>query len=436
MPIGNGLRPKQNRAALYDDSKVFDDLFLQLIKNAKNSIHVQAYNFPRKIFEELLIARERGVEVYLLLDAVGSLCLGESGASELVAAGINFSWFRGISYKKLFKLGKRLQYKIILIDQEKTLVGGGNILSSYVDSSSSAASLDFMISLEGEIAQELSLYCERVFSSNFGKISFPKNKKISESKAGHDVGLVVNEKLRDRELLSKSYCDIIENAQESIVIINPFFFPRSHFIKKLIAAAKRGVEVRLVLGEYSDWPSWTLASEYLSYHFLKNGIEVYSWDKSILHGKLAIVDKSWMTTASFNSNYKSYQGSLELGVEVFSVTFCAETLERVNKLIATGCKKMQSKESASKFVRLKGALLYLLFSFISNFSLALIFQNTDSSRKTHKIKSYLYILVAFMSLTFGLIGLVIPGIVGFPFIILGVFILSRQVLLNKKSYQG
>lgn len=427
-----------NKVDLLEDGLEYDEIYLDLIKQAKHSIHLQVYIFDvddygKRVFEELLEARKRGVELYILVDAVGSDELEEEHITKLRNSGAHFCRFNGIVVKKLLRWGRRLHHKILLVDQVKAIVGGINIVSPYVDSSFKEPRLDFAVYLEGEITKDLKSYCEDLFVKNYGAVNFSEDRWPLTHSDGFEAQVSVNDWIHRRIQISKDYRKLVDEANDRITIINSYFFPRASFMKKLAHAAKRGVKVRLILAKYSDWPSWILASEFLYYYFLKNGVEIYLWNKSILHGKIATVDGEWSTVGSFNLNYTSYQGNLDMNIDVFSKDFSAQMERRIDELIETGCEKVDAQEFRNQFSLPKRFMYYLLLSFISNFSLAFIFQEDEQNHKIEKVTAITHLILAGICLIIGVIGLLVPGIVGLPFIFLGFFILSRQILLNKKK---
>lgn len=431
-------RSQHNQVNLLEDGKEYDELFLELIRSAESCIHLQVYifdldDFGQRVFDELLTALKRGVSLYILVDAVGSDDLQEEKIRELRDAGAYFCKFNGIQIKKLLRWGRRLHHKVLLVDQVKAIVGGINIVSPYVDRTFKKPRLDFAVYLEGPITRDLKNYCEELFLNNYGHVTFESERWPITHPEGVEAQLSVNDWMNRRVQISKDYMQLVEQAQSHIIIMNSYFFPRHVWMKKLVEAAKRGVRVQLVLAKYSDWPSWILASEYLYSYFLKNGVEIYLWNESILHGKIATVDGEWSTIGSFNLNYTSYQGNLDMNVDVFSKRFAKDMEERFQNIIDTGCEKVDLQRFSNPFSLMKRYFFYLLLSVIQNFSLAFIFQEDETSHDIEKVRRIAHLVVALGSILFGLIGLVVPGIVGIPFLFFGLFLVSRLVLLNKKQ---
>jgi cardiolipin synthase len=438
MKKGGFSITSQNKVDLLYDGAEYDDFFVQLIRSAEYSIHLQVYIFDvddygKLVFDELLNARKRGVELYILVDAIGSDKLTPEHVEKLRTAGAHFTRFNGIVIEKLLRWGRRLHHKILLIDQVKAIVGGINIVSPYVDSNFKAPRLDFAVYLEGPITKDLTNYCEKLFLKTYGSIQFEASRWPLTYSEGLDAKVSVNDWILRRIQISRDYKDLVRNAKDRITIINSYFFPRRSFMKLLADASKRGVKVRLILAKYSDWPSWILASEYLYYYFLKNDVEIYLWDKSLLHGKIATVDGEWSTLGSFNLNYTSYTGNLDMNIDVFSNRFSIDLEKEIDLLIETGCEKVDTQKFRNIFSLPKRFFYYLLLSFISNFSLAFIYQEDKKDYSTGKVTAVVHLVLAAIFLMIGVIGLVVPGIMGLPFLFLSFFIFSRQIILNKKK---
>ena len=100
-----------------------------------------------------------------------------------------------------------------------------------------------------------------------------------------------------------------------------YFLPGIRIINALKKASKNKVKIKLILSGISDLPMTRRATCFLYNKLLHYDIELYEWDKSILHGKAAVIDGYWTTIGSFNLNNLSSYGSLEMNVEINSATF-------------------------------------------------------------------------------------------------------------------
>ncbi len=373
-----------NHIEFLAEGEAYYKSYLDLIQAARESIHLQTYifamdNFGSQVQKSLIQASQRGVKVYLLVDRIGSMNLTDQFANELVEAGVYFCRFNGMQIKWLWQWGRRLHHKVLLVDQMKAIIGGINVISSSFSLKNVVPHLDFAVVLQGNITKGLTIYCQQIFRKAYGKIKFAVSHAEEENfnHPGLKLKISINDWFSRRRQIAKQYEKLIALAKKDILIINPYFFPRRKFMRQLRRAAKRGVRLRLILPKYSDWPSYNLASQYLYAYFLKNGIEIYQWNQSILHGKLACIDRTYSTIGSFNLNYMSYQQNLEMNVDITSQSFTEELSSKIDDWIVTGCKQIDKLDFLNKTTyreRVLRYFLYVIFSLMANFSISLAFR--------------------------------------------------------------
>lgn len=430
---------KNNHVEFYQDGDLYYDKFLTCIRSATTSIHLQTYIFGidsigSRVRDELIMAAKRGVEVCVLVDSIGSRNLTPEAEQVFRNGGIHFSRFNGIQFKWLYRWGRRLHHKILLIDYKEAIVGGINVLDGCIPGSN-IPQLDFAVYLKGPETVALAHYCQHIFKkATKQNIPMTKITDYIHVEHGYDVGISINDWIHGRSKITKQYSRMTVEAQKSITIINSYFFPRKKFMKQLTDAAARGVKVRLILPRYSDWPSYIMASEYLYEYFLKRGVEIYLWNKSVLHGKAATIDESWSTIGSFNLNYTSYQQNLEMNVDIYSPDFTKDLNLKIEEYIADGCEKIDPQAFEEKYtfrVRMSRLFFYLILAIIANFSIGLSFQ--DDHNKEHRFYHILRIIGSILFFILGIMGALLPIIPGFPFFVISFLLVYKQILLNRKT---
>lgn len=357
---------------------------------------------------------------------------------------IYFKRFNSFNFKWFYQWGRRLHHKILIVDQQKAIIGGINVTKSAFVNEQPSKHLDFAVYLEGPILIELTAYCESVFAKANQKFKHKdhfnfkrKNATIfNSSQKLVDLKLSINDWVFRRRQISKRYSSLIDHAEKEITIISSYFFPRKKFINKIILAAQRGVIVRLILPKSSDWPSYILASQYLYLYFLKNNVQIYQWNQSILHAKIAIIDDKYSTLGSFNLNYTSYQQNLEMNIDIESVFFTSHLKNVINELIASGCEQIcieNFKSKATLKIRFFRLWYYLILATIANFSISLIYQEDDNKFHTNKYFSKLRIFSVWLFFVAGLLCLTVSL---FKFVLIFFTISSLliyfQLMFNKR----
>lgn len=321
-----------------------EEYFLRLkkiIQNAQKEIHLQTYIFEddetgNDIANCLKEAAQRNVKVYVLLDAYGSAALPDSFVQDLIHHGILIRFFSPIFSLNNFYLGRRMHHKVLVSDGKLTLIGGINIANKYHGNLESEPWLDYAVQLDCPAAEDLQKLCRDYF---FKKGSSKKIEPIMHSAGRALVGIIQNDWLKNKTEVCDAYTDAILRAKKEIVILGSYFLPGRKMSKALKKASNRGVKITIILAGISDVPLIRRATEHLYSTFLRNHIQIYEWETSVLHGKAAVVDNHWSTIGSFNLNSLSCYGSIEMNVEIYSSGF-AEALRSDFSKVLNGSREI------------------------------------------------------------------------------------------------
>lgn len=341
---------KENNSILLNNNSSFEkvelvhsgeDYFirlLQIISNAKSEIHIQTYTFEYdstglEIAKALKEAASRNVKVYLLLDAYGSVNLPNSFLNELILAGITMRFFSPLFSINNFYIGRRLHHKVVVADAEITLIGGINIGDEYHGSIMKEPWLDFAVQIESSsISKKLQLTCNNIYlKKRRDKIKSIQSNIYIENEAS--VKMLRNDWLKLQNEIHNAYINALKKADKEVIIVAGYFLPGRRLLNELKKTAKKGVRIKIILSGVSDMPIFMRATNYLYSSLLDQGIELVEWKKSVLHGKLMVVDREWSTIGSFNLNHLSSYGSIEMNAEIDSRQFSEKLFNHLMDVI-------------------------------------------------------------------------------------------------------
>ena len=362
-----GLKPNDKIQLIYEADSFYPTM-LDLIRGAKESIHLQTYIFHddsigRQIIEALKSAAARGVKVYLLVDRLGSRALIHKVEAEFKTAGVHFRFFGKFRWLKFFKkeyyIGRRLHHKVLLVDQTKALISGINIGGDFM------GWFDFAVYLEGACCHDVYLVCLRYWPYRI-RARLKKEAEIFAPTGGIPARIINNDNLLRVQLINRSYRSYLKTARKDIFIISSYFFPGSLFIKKLASLQKSGVRVRILCPHFSDVPLIQKAAHHYYAALIKRGVEIYEWLPGVLHGKAAVIDGKILSLGSYNLNYTSHFTNIELNLEIHSESLAADFTQIVEKMMAGNVKKVAAQDlNQSLFNRINCFLAYHAVRLIS-----------------------------------------------------------------------
>ena len=113
------------------------------------------------------------------------------------------------------------------------------------------------------------------------------------------MAFVARDNLLNRRAIEKAYLRAIAHAEREVLLANPYFMPGRKLRRALVQAARRGVRVSLVIGR-KEFVALDYATPFLYDNLLKHGVRIAEYEKTMLHGKVAVVDADWATVGSSN----------------------------------------------------------------------------------------------------------------------------------------
>jgi cardiolipin synthase len=341
-----------NKASLIRGGPEYFELLERLIREARETIHLQVFIISEdetgsRIGKALRDAAKRGVEVYVVVDTFGSRYLSLEYINNLVADGVKFRFFAPLFSSRGLHWGRRMHHKIFLADGKKALVGGINVADKYYGTPEEKAWLDFAVFVEGEICQDIMKVCLNVWKRRFSFKSLFKKKKFNTD-GGVWARIRENDWMRGKNEISSSYKKLFQSAQRDITIVDGYFLPGNKLRRLLRRASDRGVEIRIILTNFSDVPMVKGSTTYLYDWLIRHGVEVYEWRKSVVHAKAVSIDSIWTSIGSHNINFLSEYGLMELNLEIYDKNFTENFNNYVDSLVREGCQKITKDQLRRK----------------------------------------------------------------------------------------
>jgi cardiolipin synthase len=373
----------RNKVRLIRGGKPYFDQLLQMINSARESIHLQTYIYNNDetgnlVADALKAAVKRNVKVYLLADGYASRGMSKAFIADLNEAGVYFRFFNPLFKSQFFYFGRRMHHKVTVVDTRYAMVGGVNISDRYNDMPRNPAWLDFALYLEGEAARELCILCWKSWK-NYPLAMGPtpcEEKEIQfniEPPELSEIAMVRNDWVRRKNEISTTYVNMLRNSKSHITILCSYFLPGRVIRRQLRFAVSRGVKIKVITAGSSDVMLAKYAERYWYSWMLRNRIELYEYQPTVLHGKIAVCDNQWMTIGSYNINDISAYASIELNMNVRNESFAKETERVLLNIAEKDCVKVtseyykQSKNIVKQFVRWLSYQFFRLMFYLSTF---------------------------------------------------------------------
>ena len=327
-----------NKVTLLYDGPQTMAAMIEAISAAKDHINLETYIFDQDElgirFADLLIACQRaGVQVNVIYDSVGTIGTPQAFFDKMRDAGIHLLAFNPVNPLKLigpWEPNNRDHRKILVVDGVVAFTGGVNISSTYANSSlfrskarrdAKVGWRDTHIKIEGPAVATL----QWAFLNTWASQQSPD---LSDSdffpplkEAGNKlVRVLVSEPGGDYDIY-KAYVLAIQEAKKTIHITSAYFVPDAQILQALSDAARRGVDVKIILPGVTDNGLVFRAAQSFYSEMLANGIKIYELQIAVLHAKTAVIDKVWSTVGSTNIDTRSFLHNNEINVVVFGDEF-------------------------------------------------------------------------------------------------------------------
>jgi cardiolipin synthase len=341
------------------------------LNQARSHVLLETYIFDLhgeavRVAEALERAALRGVRVWLVVDGVGTPQLPEVWRTRFAQAGVDWRIYAPLGTMGLLipSRWRRLHRKLCVVDGHTAFCGGINILDDWYDphhGSLARPRLDFVVSAQGELVGHIQDSMSQLWWRLQGAKS-ARERKIPQalhsfitaglplpwkpplplpdgSPPPSRAALLLRDNVLHRTQIERAYRKAIGLARHEVVIANAYFLPGRRLRQALVHAARRGVRVRLLLqGRYEYFMQYHAARPVYG-TLLAAGVEIYEYDASFLHAKVAVVDpdneRPWATVGSSNLDPLSLLLAREANVVVADRQFAQQLHRRLIQVIAS-----------------------------------------------------------------------------------------------------
>jgi cardiolipin synthase len=346
-----------NTVKLVRGGREYFSTLTRLINDAQQSIHLQVYIYSadetgQMVAATLMEAAKRGVNVYLLCDGYASKELPAGFIKDLQTAGVHFRFFEPLLKSEHFYFGRRMHHKVLVVDGYYGLVGGINISNRYNDRDDDPAWLDWALYMEGPAAGALFKVCIDVWARP-GQMALKRNLRheLPAIPRTGDSPLRIrrNDWVKRKNQISRSYINMLKQAGSHVILMSGYFLPGAIIRHQLSRAAKRNIDIKVIVAGKSDVKLAKHAERYMYRWLLKRNIKLYEYNGSVLHGKMATRDGKWVTIGSYNVNDISAYASVELNVDVNDAAFATHVQQQLEAIIEKDCVLVTEEEFNKRY---------------------------------------------------------------------------------------
>ncbi|CAB3779608.1 cardiolipin synthase ClsB [Pararobbsia alpina] len=304
-----------NRLRLFQSGTDYFATLIERIRTARKTVVLEVYMFcadaaGAQVSAALVEAARRGLSVRVITDGVGT-AQNLPYYDDWRAHGVRFRIFNPHLFGRFGF--SRTHRKIASIDGEIAFVGGINIVD---DLENEGVKLDqprwdFALEIAGPVAAEVHAAFEQqwqrldsnpVRATLRRTLTFVRDggpARVEAPPSPPQLAFVARDNLNRRRTIERAYLHAIGHAREEIVLANPYFMPGHKLRGALVSAAKRGLRVKLLIGR-KEFRLLDYAVPLLYGMLLRAGAQIAEYDKTMLHGKVAVIDGSWATVGSSN----------------------------------------------------------------------------------------------------------------------------------------
>lgn len=323
--LGPAILPGNDVVPLINGDRIFPAM-LEAIVAARRSICLETFIYwsgpvAERFAQALGAAVGRGVRVHVIFDWVGTRGRAPRLLTQLREAGVEVEVYHALSWLHAGRMNNRTHRKLLIVDGEVGFTGGVGFAPQWEgDAQDPDHWRETHVRVTGPVVAQM----QAVFLENWikatgtvlhGQAYFP----LLEPTGDMDAQMFGSSPAGGADSMQLMFMLALAAARRSIDIASAYFVPDRMTINALVAAARRGVVVRVLLpGRHNDVPLARRASRAGWGRLLKAGIALYEYGPTMMHAKHMIIDGHWTTLGSANLDSRSFRLNDEANLNVFS----------------------------------------------------------------------------------------------------------------------
>jgi cardiolipin synthase len=317
-----------NEVKLIMSGKDKFDLLFEDIRQAKSSVHLEYFNFRNDsiallLFDILREKRKQGVEVRALFDGFGNDSnnqpLKKHHLKSLRNDSIDIHEFDPVRFPWVNHIWPRDHRKIVVIDGRIAYTGGMNVADYYIVGTKQVGEWrDMHCRIEGPVVNELQDIFVRIWQKVTKEQLTDKKYFQAQEKGDKMVGIANREPNKTNKIMRQFYINALDDAQDSVQIINPYFTLTPSVKKAIHRAIKRGVKVDILVSAKSDIPLTPDAVFYNVHKLMKKGANIWLYQPGFHHSKIMMVDGRFCTVGSTNLDARSLRYDYEVNALIIN----------------------------------------------------------------------------------------------------------------------
>ena len=311
-----------NRVDVLTNGSEFYPAMVEAIRSATRSVNMECYIFrPGRVadqFIDALTERARlGVNVTVVVDAIGSFTLWGRPLRRLREAGCRIESYQKIEWHRLARLNNRTHRELLIIDGRLAFVGGAGVADWWAyPHKKKKPWRETMVRIEGPVVAALQGVAAENWLECCGEIITGPQYFPSLEAVGTTTAFVIKSSPSDRATASRvAFQLLMEGADHHIRIATPYFLPDSPLRRVFVEIARRGVAVDIIVpGAHTDQRWVLLASRRMWGQLLQAGVRIHEYRPGMTHLKVLIVDELWAVVGTTNIDNRSFEHNDEVNV--------------------------------------------------------------------------------------------------------------------------